>query len=287
MELKPRQRTQPDAILTGFHASTTMASPPQPKSSKIVRVGKALQRRYHRFRNAISLTTSAEQTLSQDATPRTSHQSPSAPPPPAMDTGMIGNHSQAQFFSGARDVNVNNSVFQNVQGDFYQYNGDPDSIELNGLVYAHGAGYNTTKRCLDGTRLDVLAEIKEWACSTDPNVKPVFWLNGAAGTGKSAIAHTLAHWFNQRNALGSFLCFDRNYLAERRHEKVFSTIAHDLASQNPGVKQSLAAIIREKNWLKQTTDIIQQWRVYSSNLLLSFPLTIQSCLLLMPLMKVV
>ena len=36
-------------------------------------------------------------------------------------------------------------------------------------------------------------------------------------------------------------------------------MAHDLASQNPGVKQRLAATIRNRNWLKQTTDIIQQW----------------------------
>ena len=127
------------------------------------------------------------------------------------------------------------------------------------MAYAHGAGYNTTKQCLVGTRVEILAEIEEWARSPDPDVHPVFWLNGAAGTGKSAIAHTLAVRFNQHNELGSFLCFDRNYLAERRHEKVFSTMAHDLASQNPGVKRSLAATIRERNWLKQTTDIIQQW----------------------------
>ena len=127
------------------------------------------------------------------------------------------------------------------------------------MAYAHGAGYNTTKQCLTGTRVEILAEIEDWARSPDPNTQPVFWLNGAAGTGKSAIAHTLAVRFNHCNELGSFLCFDRNYLAERRHEKVFTTMAHDLASQNPGVKQRLAATIRERNWLKQTTDIIQQW----------------------------
>jgi hypothetical protein len=127
------------------------------------------------------------------------------------------------------------------------------------LAYAHGAGYNTTKQCLAGTRVEILAEIEEWARNPDPNTPPVFWLNGAAGTGKSAIAHTLAVQFNQCNELGSFLCFDCNYLAERRHEKVFSTMAHDLASQHPGVKQRLAATIQDRNWLKQTTDIIQQW----------------------------
>ena len=127
------------------------------------------------------------------------------------------------------------------------------------MAYAHGAGYNTTKQCLTGTRVEILSEIEQWACNPDPNTQPVFWLNGAAGTGKSAIAHTLAARFNQYDELGSFLCFDRNYLAERRHEKVFSTMAHDLASQNPEIKRLLAATIRKRNWLKRTTDIIQQW----------------------------
>jgi hypothetical protein len=131
--------------------------------------------------------------------------------------------------------------------------------ELSGLAYADGASFNTTKQCLDGTRVEILAEIEQWARSPDPNTQPVFWLKGAAGTGKSAIAHTLAVRFSQHDELGSFLCFDRNHLAERRHEKVFSTMAHDLASQYPGVKRLLAATIRKRNWLKRTTDIIQQW----------------------------
>ena len=130
------------------------------------------------------------------------------------------------------------------------------------MAYADGgAGYNTTKQCLHGTRIEILDEIEQWARSTEPNVPPVFWLNGAAGTGKSAIAHTMALRFNQHNELGSFLSFDRTYLAERRHEKVFSTMARDLASQNPGFKQELANTIRERNWLKRTTDIIQQWEI--------------------------
>ena len=127
------------------------------------------------------------------------------------------------------------------------------------MAYAHGAGYNTTKQCLAGTRVEILAEIEQWACSPNPNTQPVFWLKGAAGTGKSAIAHTLAVQFDHYNEMGSFLSFDRNYLAERRHEKVFSTMAYDLASQYPGVKRRLAATIRDKNGLKRTPDIIQQW----------------------------
>jgi hypothetical protein len=126
------------------------------------------------------------------------------------------------------------------------------------LAYAHGAGYNATKQCFHGTRVEILDEIEQWAHSTEPNVPRVFWLNGAAGSGKSAIAHTTALRFHQRNELGSFLCFDRTYLAECCHEKVFSTMARDLADQYPEVKRSLANLIREKNWLRQT-DPIQQW----------------------------
>jgi len=129
------------------------------------------------------------------------------------------------------------------------------------LPYAHGAGYNTAKQCLHGTRIELLDEIEQWAHSTELNVPRVFWLNGASGSGKSTIAHTIAHRFHQRNELGSFLCFDRAYLAECRHEKVFSTMARDLAYQNPGVKQSLATAIRERNWPKWT-DIIQQWEIF-------------------------
>jgi len=132
-------------------------------------------------------------------------------------------------------------------------------LELNGLAYAHGAGYNTTKQCLPGTRVEVLSEIENWARTTDLNVPRVLWINGAAGTGKSAIAHTIAIKFDRNNELGSFVCFDRTYLAERRHEKIFSTFARDLASHHPGFKRGLAHVIRERNWLKRTPDAIQQW----------------------------
>jgi len=129
------------------------------------------------------------------------------------------------------------------------------------LAYAHGAGYNSAKQCLHGTRVEILDEIEQWARSMEPNVPRVFWLNGSSGSGKSTIAHTIAHRFHQRNELGSFLCFDRAYLAECRHEKVFSTMARDLAYQNPGLKQSLANAIRERNWPKWT-DIVQQWEIF-------------------------
>src|SRR5258708_32780820 len=77
---------------------------------------------------------------------------------------------------------------------------------------------------------------------------------------KSAIAHTIANWFNDMGGLGSCFCFDRHREADKRHEKVFSTIARDLADCDPEMRRALANAVKNANSLKNTTDIIQQWR---------------------------
>ncbi|KAJ7216678.1 hypothetical protein C8J57DRAFT_1096097, partial [Mycena rebaudengoi] len=40
--------------------------------------------------------------------------------------------------------------------------------------------------CHPGTREEILSELKSW--SLDPNAKPMLWVYGSAGVGKSAIA---------------------------------------------------------------------------------------------------
>jgi hypothetical protein len=58
-------------------------------------------------------------------------------------------------------------------------------------------------RCLENTGVELQRHIAEWA--KDRNGKPVFWLNGIAGTGKSMIARPVAHLFaNQGHLEASF-----------------------------------------------------------------------------------
>ncbi|KAG2344799.1 hypothetical protein BDR05DRAFT_881426, partial [Suillus weaverae] len=116
---------------------------------------------------------------------------------------------------------------------------------------AEGAGLNPGKQCLPGTRIEILIKITDWANSTKDDAQPVLWLSGPVGKGKSAIAHTLANWFNNVGRLGSCYCFDR------RHEKIFSTIARDLADRDPGVKRAMADAVQHVSLLENTTDIIQ------------------------------
>jgi hypothetical protein len=133
-------------------------------------------------------------------------------------------------------------------------------LDLIGMTYADGAGLDTRKQCLQGTRTEILSEITKWVKSTGDNVPRVLWLSGPAGKGKSAIAHTIAKRFEEAGGLGSCYSFDRQREADRRHEKIFSTIARDLADRDPGVRRALADAVQAAGSLKTTADITQQWQ---------------------------
>jgi hypothetical protein len=128
------------------------------------------------------------------------------------------------------------------------------------MTYAKGAGLDNRKQCLQGTRTEILSKITEWVNSTGDNVPRVLWLSGPAGKGKSSIAHTISKWFNDVGGLGSCYCFDRQREADRRHEKIFSTIARDLADHDPEMRRALADAVQTANSLKNTADITQQWQ---------------------------
>jgi hypothetical protein len=134
-----------------------------------------------------------------------------------------------------------------------------ETLDLNGMRCAKGAGLDTTKQCLPETRMEIISEITAWVNSTEDNVKRVLWLSGPAGKGKSAIAHTIANQFNNLGELGSCYCFDRQRDADHRHEKIFSTIARDLANHDLEMRRALADAVKDVNWLKTTPDIVRQW----------------------------
>ena len=136
-----------------------------------------------------------------------------------------------------------------------------DTVDLNSMPYAGGAGLNEQKLCLEGTREELVKEIVDWINNVEKDAPCIFWLHGPAGTGKSSIAHTIAYQFQEElKRLGSCFCFDRSRLAEQRHEKVFSTIAQDLAKCDMSLSKQLAAAVHGNPALKNTTDILQQWK---------------------------
>ena len=71
----------------------------------------------------------------------------------------------------------------------------------------------------------------------------MFFLYGPAGTGKSAISHTIGKRMKDTNNLGSFFCFDRTVSAERTLVQALKNIAFDLAGHIASFGQSLTEIL--------------------------------------------
>jgi len=137
-----------------------------------------------------------------------------------------------------------------------------EDLDFKDMIYVDGAGRDTSKRCLPGTREGILSEIKDWIDKTGEDVEQVFWLSGTAGKGKSAIAHTIANWFDERGGPGACFCFDRTREAERRHERIFTTMARDLADRDPVMRRTLARAVLDDNELRHTKDITRQWEKF-------------------------
>jgi hypothetical protein len=100
---------------------------------------------------------------------------------------------------------------------------------LNNFRSAQAAEYRHSghKSCLEGTRGTVLDEIERWISDFD---KPsVYWLSGLAGTGKSAIAQTIADRTSEEGKLGaSFFC-SRDFEDRSNLHLIFPTLAVQLA----------------------------------------------------------
>ena len=85
-------------------------------------------------------------------------------------------------------------------------------------------------------------KIECWA--KDPKGPPVFWLNGLAGTGKSAIAQTIAERIFSQGLLGaSFFC-SRGTEDHSNLKLIFPTLAFQLAQKYPGFRSSLIPLLR-------------------------------------------
>ena len=83
--------------------------------------------------------------------------------------------------------------------------------------------------CFKGTRVRLLNEIANWIASDDPDLAPIYVLDGVAGIGKSTIAKTIAEQAAGINVLGASFFFSRNDDKRKTAKTFFPTIAYQLA----------------------------------------------------------
>ena len=102
-------------------------------------------------------------------------------------------------------------------------------------------------RCDAGTRLKVIAQIRQWLDGhVNDNRAVVCWLNGPAGYGKSALAQTIADCYAvEGRLLGSF--FFLRGAGERSHiSRLIPTLAHQISCSVPGTKRLIQSAINDE-----------------------------------------
>ena len=101
------------------------------------------------------------------------------------------------------------------------------------------------ERCLPGTRVDILRAL--FTSLTDLTAdKNIVWLRGPAGSGKSTILNTLAHYTFQLCRRGAFLFWERSKTDNGEPHRVIHTLAHQLARFDPIFAQELETQIKTR-----------------------------------------
>ncbi len=144
------------------------------------------------------------------------------------------------YRGSVRDVHKKMNLLEKKTDNLHQ------KIDFAKLPIAKGASFDShveehNSRCLTNTRVVLQGQIKEWA--KDENGKPIFWLNGMAGTGKSTIARTVAQSFADEGQLGASFFFKKGEGDRGTASKFFTTIATDLIAHVPEVIPGITTAI--------------------------------------------
>ena len=104
------------------------------------------------------------------------------------------------------------------------------------------------RACTPGTRVAILDRIYHWAQDPSPNSPRVFLLTGNAGSGKSTIANTVSHHFDEDNEtlddevpniLQATYCCSRQFDDTRQQKYIVPTLVYQLARRSKSYARAL------------------------------------------------
>ena len=128
---------------------------------------------------------------------------------------------------------------------------------------ALGAVYNSLERqqldapkCHPNTRKAVINKLTDWMCGRiDPDAL-IMWLYGAAGAGKSAIAHTLAEICENYGWLVVSFFFWKTAGERNKVNRFVATIAHQITRAIPASRELIGAAVDDNPFIfRQSVDV--------------------------------
>ena len=118
------------------------------------------------------------------------------------------------------------------------------NVTLNNLVYAENCDWHSLPLCLPETRMDILDKISGWINAYQASRSAeVLLLTGLAGSGKSAIARSIAQSCSDKNILLSSFFFDKGASGKDNPKALISTIVYDLGKADADVARRISAVI--------------------------------------------
>ncbi|KAL8698285.1 MAG: hypothetical protein Q9201_006655 [Fulgogasparrea decipioides] len=115
-------------------------------------------------------------------------------------------------------------------------------------------------KCMADTRVELLQHLQDWGTR---HPRPIFWLSGMAGTGKSTISRTLAGIFNEKNILGGSFFFSRSSSETDNAARFVGTLTNQLASVSPQLEKCICeAISAHSDAVRQ--GLRTQWETFIS-----------------------
>ncbi|KAJ6600347.1 hypothetical protein DFH09DRAFT_594299, partial [Mycena vulgaris] len=118
------------------------------------------------------------------------------------------------------------------------------TITASALPYTTTAGWDDTQACLVGTRRAHIDAVMCWVHATDlQGTQQIFFLADVVGSGKTALAHTIAEQCYYDGVLASTFFFDSRAGRTSPRSFVFN-LARDLASRIPQVSHNISLALK-------------------------------------------
>ncbi|KIJ08710.1 hypothetical protein PAXINDRAFT_172813 [Paxillus involutus ATCC 200175] len=152
-----------------------------------------------------------------------------------------------QYYNSRVNVQGSQTVNTTIHGN-QVFQGSQTGLEALQKASALSALYDSAERypapqCLKGTRVQLLDRLSRWM--EDANEKPICWVNGRPGSGKSAVSQTVAEKYASQKRLAASFFFSRRDIERRTTRHFFPTIATQFLSSIPSVRPAIVAALEQ------------------------------------------